>query len=165
VITNTLKIALLGTALAVATPALAQAPSATPAAAPTPAPTDAAVDAQLDAVLGSHEGYKAFLTDLQKATADEDKKAVATMVSYPFTSKIGGEEKTFENEKAFIAAYDDIFKPSILLAIKNQTYANLFVTGNGVMIGATGEVWISEIMSDDPEPKSQGIKIIAINQS
>ena len=33
------------------------------------------------------------------------------------------------------------------------------------MIGATGEVWISEIMSDDPEPKSQGIKIIAINQS
>lgn len=163
--TMTLKTVLLGTALALAAPAIAQtAPAAAPTEAPAPAPTEAEVDAQLVAIMGRSEGYKTFLADLQKATLEEDKKAVAAMVSYPFTTKAAGEEKTFENAKAFIAAYDDIFKPAILLAIKNQTYANLFVTGEGVMIGPTGEVWISEIMTDDPEPKSLGIKIIAINQ-
>ena len=94
---------------------------------------------------------------------DEDKKAVAAMVSYPFATKIGAEEKSFEDAKAFIAAYDDIFTPATLLAIKNQTYETLFANAQGVMFGGGGEVWASEIMSDDPEPKSQGIKIIAIN--
>ena len=31
------------------------------------------------------------------------------------------------------------------------------------MIGGTGEVWASEIMTDGAEPKSEGVKIIAIN--
>jgi len=160
----TFKTVLMASALALGAPALAQeSPATPPAEAPAPAPTAADVDAQLDALFGSHEPYKAFLTDLKKATLDEDKKSVAAMVSYPFTTKIGAEEKSFEDAKAFIAAYDDIFTPATLLAIKNQTYETLFANAQGVMFGGGGEVWASEIMSDDPEPKSQGIKIIAIN--
>ncbi|MFT3808480.1 MAG: hypothetical protein QM698_01035 [Micropepsaceae bacterium] len=127
------------------------------------APTAAEVDARLDTLFGSHAPYKAFLTDLQKATAAEDKKAVAAMISYPITVKIGGADKTFENEKDFIAGYDDVFTPATLLAIKNQTYETLFANDQGIMIGGTGEVWASEIMTDDAEPKSEGVKIIAIN--
>lgn len=134
-----------------------------PAPGAAPAPSAAEVDARLDMLFGSHAPYKTFLTELQKATAEDDKKAVAAMVSYPITVKIDGTEKTFANEKELIAAYDDVFTPATLLAIKNQTYESLFANDQGIMIGGTGEVWASEIMTDGTEPKSEGVKIIAIN--
>jgi hypothetical protein len=154
----------LGACLA-APAAFAQTPPPAPAPAAPPAAADpaAAVDAQLDTLFGSHEEFKTFLADLQKATAAEDKKAVAGMIAYPFKTKVDGKDVTYENAKALTAAYDDVFTPATLLAIKNQTYETLFATDMGVMIGS-GHVWFSQIMSDDPEPKPTGVKIIAINQ-
>ncbi|BCW89322.1 hypothetical protein sos41_24800 [Alphaproteobacteria bacterium SO-S41] len=157
-----------------ATSALAQTPSpATPPAAPGPAPAAApatppaapaaTTDATLDKLFGSHEEFKTFLADLQKAAAAEDKKAVTALVAYPFKTKVGGKDVEYKDAKALTAAYDDVFTPSILLAIKNQTYETLFATDMGVMIGS-GHVWFSQIMSDAPEPKPEGVKIIAINQ-
>ena len=102
-----------------------------PAPGAAPAPSAAEVDARLDILFGSHAPYKTFLTELQKATAEEDKKAVAAMVSYPITVKIDGTEKTFANEKELVAAYDDVFTPATLLAIKNQTYESLFANDQG----------------------------------
>lgn len=144
-------------------PATPPAPTAEPAPAPAPTPTAPSTDATLDALFGSHEEYKTFLADLQKAAAADDKKAVTAMVAYPFTTKVAGKDTEFKDAKALTAAYDDVFTPATLLAIKNQTYETLFANQQGVMIGS-GQVWFAQIMSDDPEPKPEGVKIIAINQ-
>lgn len=140
----------------------AQPGAVPPPAAAAPTPTAADVDRKLTELFGDFAPYKAALADLQKAVAAEDKKAVAAMIAYPITVKIDGAPKVFETEKAFIAAYDDIMDAAILLAIKNQTYETLFATDQGVMIGPSGQVWISDVTSDG---KSQGIKIIAINRT
>jgi hypothetical protein len=124
-----------------------------------PAPTAADVDKQLTTLFGDPAPYKAFLTDLQKATAEEDKKTVAAMVSYPLKTKVAGKDETFEKAADLVKAYDDVFTPAILVAIKSQTYETLFANDMGVMIG-TGQVWFSEI----GEGEEKAVKIIGINQ-
>lgn len=131
--------------------------AAAPAAAP--APTAADVDKQLTTLFGASEPYKKFLTDLQTATAAEDKKAVAAMVSYPFKTKVEGKDVTYEKASELEKAYDDVFTPRVLVAIKSQTYETLFANDMGVMIG-NGEVWFSEI----GEGEDKAVKIIGINQ-
>lgn len=133
--------------------------TAAPATVPEAAPTEADMDAQLTALYGDAAPYKAFLADLKTATEAEDKKAVTAMVDYPFTTKVGGEDKTFENAAALEADYDEVFRPGILVAIKNQTYETLFARDMGVMIGS-GEVWFSEV----GEGEEKAVKIIGINQ-
>lgn len=162
--------ALMATSAIAASPAPAAEPAPAPAApapapapAAPPAPTAETTDATLDKLFGSHEEFKTFLADLQKGAAAEDKKAVTGMVAYPFKTKVDGKDVEYKDAKALTAAYDDVFTPAVLLAIKNQTYETLFATDMGVMIGS-GHVWFSQIMSDDPEPKPTGVKIIAINQ-
>lgn len=123
------------------------------------APVAADVDERLAMLFGESEPYKAFLADLQAATAREDKKAVATMVAYPFKTRVAGKDMTFENATGLQKAYDDVFTPGVLAAIKSQTYENLFANDMGVMIG-NGEVWYSGISEGD----DAAIKIIGINQ-
>jgi hypothetical protein len=130
---------------------------ATPAA---PTRTVADVDGELTTHFGEAESFKTFFADLQKAVAAEDKKAVAAMVSYPFKTKMAGEEKTFDNEAAFTRAYDDIMRPAMVVAIRDQTYETLTVTPQGVGIGS-GEVWFAESGAG----ADAAVKIIAINQS
>ncbi len=127
------------------------------------AQTAADVDARLDTLYGTHEGYAEFLKSLKLATAGEDSAAVARMIAYPITLTLGGKETTLKDEKAFIAAYHDVFTPGIVSAIQNQTYETLFAKDEGVMIG-DGEVWFSEVLTDEATPKSLGLKITAINQ-
>ena len=148
---------LLGSSLLLA-PAMAQAP--VPARPGVAAPPSAeAVDANLTQLYGDPIPFKEFLTALQKAVADEDKKAVAGMVSYPFKTKVGGEDKTFEKEAALVKAYDEVFTPKIQLAIRDQTYATLFANDMGVMFGS-GEVWINQVGEGD----EKAVKIIGVNQ-
>ncbi len=160
--------AALAAGLMAAPSALAQDPAEQPAAPPVeapatpdaaPAPTAADVDRQLTTLFGDPAPYKAFLTDLQTATAAEDKKAVVAMVDYPFKTKVNGEDTTFEKAADLEKAYDDVFRAGILLAIKNQTYEKLFANDMGVMIGS-GEVWFSEV----GEGEAKAVKIIGINQ-
>lgn len=132
---------------------------AMPAPAAAPAPTAADVDKQLTTLFGDPAPYKAFLTDLQTATAAEDKKAVVAMVSYPFKTKVDGKDVTFEKPADLQKAYDDVFTPGVLVAIKNQTYETLFANDMGVMIGS-GHVWFSEV----GEGADKAVKIIGINQ-
>ncbi len=141
-------------------PTLPGDPATEPAApAAAPAPTAADVDKQLTTLFGASEPYKKFLTDLQAATAEEDKKAVAAMVSYPFKTKVEGKDVTYEKASELEKAYDDVFTPGVLVAIKSQTYEKLFANDMGVMIG-NGEVWYSGV----GEGAESTIKIIGINQ-
>lgn len=132
-----------------------------PAAAPATAmPTAADVDAQLTKNFGESATFKTFLSDLQKAVADEDKKAVAAMVAYPFKTKVKGEETTLAKEADFVKAYDDVMTPNIVNAIRDQKYEALTVTAQGVGIG-TGQVWFAK-SGTGADAK---IKLIAVNQN
>ncbi len=128
-----------------------------PAAAP--APTAADVDRQLTTLFGDPAPFKAFLADLQTATAAEDKKAVTAMVDYPFKTKVDGKDVTFEKAADLQKAYDEVFTPGVLVAIKSQTYETLFANDMGVMIGS-GQVWLSQT----GEGEAKAVKIIGINQ-
>ena len=130
-----------------------------PAPAAAPAPTAADVDKQLTTLFGDPAPFKAFLTELQTATAAEDQKAVTAMVDYPFKTKVDGKDVTYEKAADLQKAYDDVFTPGVLVAIKNQTYETLFANDMGVMIGS-GHVWISQT----GEGEEKAVKIIGINQ-
>lgn len=134
-------------------------PAGTPAGAPPPAaaPTAASVDENLTKLFGDAAPFKEFLASLQKEAADGDKKAVAKMVRYPLKTKVDGKDTTFEKEADLVKAYDDVFTPKILTAIKDQTYEKLFANDMGVMIGS-GQVWFGQTGDD------KAVKIIGINQ-
>lgn len=132
-----------------------------------PAPTtsnaqsSAAVNSSLDALFGTHEPFQRFLEALKTAVAENDKAAIARIVDYPFTTKLGGKNVRIADAGHFVASYDEIVTPKVKAALAKQTYATLFANAQGVMIGA-GEIWFSGICGDK-DCKQQTVKITAIN--
>lgn len=156
--------ALLGSALAMSiavaqTPPPAPAPG-TPAPAPsTPAPAPAeTTDQKLQKAFGESESFKTFFTALQTAVKAEDEKAVAALVSYPFKTKVEGVDTTFDDAKALVKAYGDVFRPSVAAAITAQTWETLTVNAAGVAIGS-GHVWFKKV----GEGADAKVLIIAVN--
>lgn len=110
----------------------------------------------LDTLFGEHDRYHAFLDALKKAVANDDKKAVAAMVDYPFQARIGGKAVKIRDAAHFEADYDKVVTAKVKHALQAQTYENLFANWQGVMIG-DGEVWFSGVGN------ANQIKITAIN--
>lgn len=120
------------------------------------AQTTAETDAALDSLFGNHAPYRDFFGKLQKAVGDNDKKAVATLVDYPFQARIGGKAVKLRDAAHFVAEYDKIVTAKVKHAVSGQTYQTLFANWQGVMIG-DGEMWFSAVGDGG------SIKIIAIN--
>jgi hypothetical protein len=55
----------------------------------------------------------AFLSQLQRASQSDDRKAVAGMVRYPVTISIGGLRVPIPDAATFLNRYDDIFNPAL----------------------------------------------------
>jgi hypothetical protein len=150
------------------TPAGTPAPAPTPVLAPPPSPspeplaTKADVDARLDRLYGAHQPYADFLAALQKASAANDRQAIANMVHYPFSTLLAARRKVLKTPKAFLARYDDIMTPKVRAAIAAQTYETLFSNSNGLMIGS-GQVWFTGKCVDATCAKPPRIGISAIN--
>ncbi|GGA74983.1 hypothetical protein GCM10011385_31270 [Nitratireductor aestuarii] len=122
----------------------------------TSAQTVTEVDQRLDELFGAHKQYRAFLEQLQKAIAADDRQAVAAMVDYPFETRIGGKKVRIRDKKRFVADYGKIITRKIKDAVAKQRYEDLFANWQGVMIG-DGEIWFSGIGGNDT------VKIIAVN--
>ena len=141
-------------------------PAGTPAvpqtATPDALPTRADVDARLDRLYGTHQPYADFLAALQKASAANDRQAIANMVHYPFSTMLAARRKVLKTPKAFLARYDDIMTPKVRAAIAAQTYETLFSNSNGLMIGS-GQVWFTGKCVDATCAKPARIGISAIN--
>jgi hypothetical protein len=128
---------------------------------PALAQSDKEMNVKLDELLGQHEVYHSFFTDLKKAVSASDKNAVAAMVHYPITVSIGGKDVKIKSGKDFVSHYDHVFSDKIVTAIEKQNYAALFANDQGIMIG-DGEVWINGICLDH-DCKKQAVKIVTIN--
>lgn len=164
---------------AAATPAAAPALAGPGAVAPAPANDAAAtpaavtgaaavaddagraqVNQSIEEVLGDPMVYEPAILAFQKAVAAHDAAAVAQMADYPFKAHIAGKPTTIKDAAAFIAAYDRIVTPAIAKVVSEQKYAELAVSGKGVMFG-NGEAWINGICQDN-ECKRVDVRVIAL---
>lgn len=87
-----------------------------------------------------------FIANLQKAVKSGDKAAVANMVDYPIEVKLGGAERSIENQADFINNYDAIMIKAVREAVLNQKMTDIFINRKGVMLtDGTGEgrIWLA----------------------
>ena len=123
---------------------------------------DKAVDDAIDSLLGDHTQYQAVIDAYQKAVTAGDKKAVAALIDYPFSTTLDGKRTSIKNAAGFVENYDKIVTPAIAGVIRTQKYSDLMVNGKGVMFGS-GETWINGICKKDSADCSEfEVKVVAI---
>lgn len=109
---------------------------------------EASVDEQIETLLGPAGDYKELFYAFKVALEEGKSDIVVSLVNYPITVRIDGNEETYASEEELLDGYDDVFTDAILEAVANQEYGDLFVNSEGVMIG-NGEVWITGICDDN----------------
>lgn len=97
-----------------------------------------------------------FFLDMQKAVSKDDRAIVASMINYPV--KVYGEGRTtvISKESDLLKKYDSVFTPQVKKVLAKQTISDLFVNGQGVMVG-NGEIWFNQLANGN------NIRIITIN--
>ncbi len=118
------------------------------AGSPTSRADEASVDEQIETLLGPASDYKELFYAFKVALEEGKSDIVVSLVNYPITVRIDGNEETYASEAELLDGYDDVFTDAILEAVANQEYGDLFVNSEGVMIG-NGEVWITGICDDN----------------
>lgn len=86
-----------------------------------------------------------LVTKLKKAVENGDKAAVAAMVGYPITVKLGGAEREIENQADFIKNYDAIMTKAVREAVLHQKMEDIFINRQGAMLTdgtGTGRIWL-----------------------
>jgi hypothetical protein len=126
-----------------------------------PAGGGGGIDARLDLLFGEHDPYRTFLRELQAAVAADQRTQVAAMVSYPLSAKIDGHRIRIRSTRQFLSHYEELLPQTTRALIAAQSYEELFVNSQGVMIGR-GQVWFSGVCSDELCSK-RTIRIIALN--
>lgn len=76
------------------------------------------------------------------------------MILYPIRVQIDNQKVIIRDKEDFDENYDYIFNSTVVSAIKNVDYNDLYSNYQGIMIG-NGEVWMSKVEDE--------MKIIAIN--
>jgi hypothetical protein len=105
-----------------------------------PQVTEQTVDARIAELLGDPAEFRRFFERLKKEVATGQRTALAKMMKYPLAVR-GSKIKVF-SDRDFLAHYDSIFTPSVVAAVKNQSYETLFVRDSGASVG-NGELWFS----------------------
>jgi hypothetical protein len=108
---------------------------------------EAETDRQIEALLGDPADYKELFYAFQSAVAEGKAEIAVSLVSYPITISIGGEDATFEDEEQLLESYNDVFTDKIVNIVRKQDYGSAFVNSEGLMFG-DGEVWISGVCED-----------------
>ncbi len=99
----------------------------------------------------------AFLKSLQSAVAVGNRLKVASLVHFPITVSIDGQERVIANESEFQARYSRIFDAELRKAIADARAETLVANQQGVMLDG-GRISFRPL----PEHKN-AIKIVAIN--
>jgi hypothetical protein len=124
----------------------------------------AEIDQSITDNIGDPAKFQAFFSSLKQAVEKHDASAVSAMVSYPMTIHPGTKGAIHvRTPQNFIAQYDKIVTPHIADIIQKQKYEDLFVNGQGAMLGS-GEVWIGGICKDKTCKQSE-IKIRTIQNT
>lgn len=88
------------------------------------------------------EEAKTFFMRLQKAVRLGDRVQVSEVMCQPMNvSSAGKPNRKLHTSREFLAQYDELMTSQVRSAIDKQQWSDLFVNGQGLMIGR-GEVWI-----------------------
>ncbi|MDE6846239.1 MAG: hypothetical protein K2J99_10810 [Lachnospiraceae bacterium] len=91
---------------------------------------------------------------------EHDWAAISTEISYPITIS----DITYSNSADFLDAsnsFDNSLEEAFFTALEKEDCTEMFCNWEGIMLGETGQIWISEVL--DAESNSHGLKIIAVN--
>jgi len=99
----------------------------------------------------------AFLKSLQSAVSLGNRLKVATLVHFPLTTWVDGEETVVRNESEFQARYGRIFDASVKKAIADARVETLVANQQGVMFD-NGRVRFRPLAEH-----KDALKIVAIN--
>ena len=98
-----------------------------------------------------------FLRDLKSGIASTNEKAICDMIEYPLRTT----DVSVSNAAACRENFGTILNRKVVAAVSAQSFDELFVNYQGVMIGS-GQVWFSGICRDKGCETSD-MKIIAVN--
>lgn len=99
---------------------------------------------RFDMLFGEHAIYEDFFYEFKETILSGDPDRLSRMNAYPLDVYSGGEHIVLNNEEEFIQQYSAIITPSLVLAVREQSFDGLFSNYQGVMIGH-GQIWFSGI--------------------
>ena len=91
---------------------------------------------------------------------EHDWPAISSEISYPITIS----DITYNNSADFLDASDSFassLEEDFFSVLEQEDCIEMFCNWEGIMLGETGQIWISEVL--DAESRSQGLKIVAVN--
>ena len=100
----------------------------------------------------------AFLKSLQSAVSLGNRLKVASLVHFPLTAWVDGEETVIDNESEFQARYGRIFDASVKKTIAEAKVETLVATQQGVMF-ESGRIRFRPLAEH-----KDALKIVAINE-
>ena len=124
-----------------------------------------------DLITMGNDNYYSVATDIPRAEVESyaaqikqqflehDWSAISSEISYPIMIA----DITYNNSTDFLNAsseFESNLQEAFFSALEEEDCVEMFCNWQGIMLGETGEVWISEVL--DEEFTSQGLKIIGI---
>ncbi|MEN5040814.1 hypothetical protein ABE424_11550 [Stenotrophomonas sp. TWI1149] len=136
----------------------AAAPAAGDAAAATPATSaNGDVRQRIEQVLGDAAQYETVFNAFQKAVNGGDRAAVVEEVRFPLNIANGAR---ITGPGEFQRNYERILTPAVRKAIAAQTFDDVMVNQQGVMIG-DGQVWLNGTCLDQACSRTE-VKVVTI---
>ena len=89
-----------------------------------------------------------FFISFKEALGQNDKKRIASLVSYPIKVNLAsGQSKRIRNAADFVRAYDRIFDAKFKLVVMETDVKDLWAKSSGVAM-PLGEIWFNGIVKD-----------------
>ena len=103
---------------------------------------------------------KESLRSIKQLFMEHDWLAISSEIAYPIT--ISG--TTYTDSTVFLDAsdnFDSNLNEDFFSYLKEEDCVEMFINSQGIMLGATGQAWIADVLDD--KSNSHGLKIITIN--
>lgn len=125
------------------------------------AQSDEEVYNRIESLHGNAGDLNEPLLSLVEAMGNSDAATIAGLADYPLRVAANGESYEIQNADDFIENFDTLVTQDTRDAVAGQTYSQLFVNSDGVML-ADGAVWMSNVC-DNGDCSSSHWAVISIN--
>jgi hypothetical protein len=125
------------------------------------AQSDEEVYNRIESLHGNAGDLSEPLLSLVEAMGNSDAATIAGLAEYPLRVAANGESYEIQNADDFIENFDTLVTQDTRDAVAGQTFGQLFVNSDGVML-ADGAVWMSNVC-DNGDCSSSHWAVISIN--
>ncbi len=125
------------------------------------AQSDEEVYNRIESLHGNAGDLSEPLLSLVEAMGNDDAATIAGLAEYPLRVAANGESYEIQNADDFIENFDTLVTQDTRDAVAGQTFSQLFVNSDGVML-ADGAVWMSDVC-ENSDCSSSHWAVISIN--